>query len=193
MPHTENLRTILLRLHFALLTAEHALQRFMHWGFRLSLVVLAITGEWITHLDSPGSSTLVSIPALRGIHALGAMVLLAVLLAHALDRVGVFYRRWQNRSSHAPLLSPWRWQNLRSLRALMNGTFALLVGLLVVSGLERFWQMRYGGGLLPVLSPFAWYALHRVLPFFLYALLLFLSFNWGRMLLKRMLRYLYAP
>ena len=190
MQPTETLRTILLRLHFSLLTAEHALQRFMHWGFRLSLLVLAITGEWITHLDSPGSSTLVSLPALRGIHALGAMLLVAVLLAHALDRLGLFYRWWQKQSSPFPLFSSWRGRNLRSL---MNGAFALLVGLLVFSGLERFWQMRFGGGMLPALSPFTWYALHRVLPFFLYALLLFLSFNWGRMLLKRMLRYLYAP
>ncbi|MDH4246491.1 MAG: cytochrome b/b6 domain-containing protein [Deltaproteobacteria bacterium] len=199
MPLTDTLRILQERLRFALLASEQALRRFTHWGLRLSLVVLAFTGEWITHLDSPGASNLVSIPALRGLHALAGMILLGVLLVLGLNFMSRLGRVWRSRrNGRGQSLQAW-WshrvpgQQGSPLRMWMNGGFAVLVGLLVLSGLERFWQVRYGGSVLPLLSPFSWYALHRLIPFYLYALLMFLSFNWGRMLLKRILRYLYAP
>jgi hypothetical protein len=71
--------------------------------------------------------------------------------------------------------------------------FWATVGLLVLSGLERYWELGRGLSPLPWLSAAEWSVLHGLLSPYLYAILLLIVVIRGRMALKRAFAYLYRP
>lgn len=157
----------------------------------LALATLIGTGEWLT--IAQGGEGLISIPALRGLHAMAGLLLVGV----AVHRVGGGFARLFVSALHHRGRLPVPWPLLRtrcaSGRWWLLGLFFGVLLLLVLSGLERYVQVRFGHGLLPGSSPFLWTALHRALPLYLYALLLLIVLTWGKMAGRRLLDYLYTP
>lgn len=157
----------------------------------LGLAVLIVTGEairWVDYRD-----TLISAPLLRATHALGGFLLLASLLVRVGDPLvqGVVRRlRAVRDGTRRPAFNRQApdWVG-RSLDAAWWG----VVGLLVLSGLERYAQLRHGVSLLPWLPPTAWWAMHRPLLPYLYAILLSNVLIRGRILVRQALHYLYTP
>ncbi|HKI99661.1 MAG TPA: hypothetical protein VKB51_14395 [bacterium] len=161
------------------------------WVAYGALALLVVTGEairWVDYRD-----TLVSAPMLRAVHALAGFALCAALLM----RIGEALLRAAEAVVRERRL-PWRMmtrhvrERLTALH-LLDAAWWIVVGLLVLSGLERYTQLRHGVSVLPVLSPAAWWALHRPLLPYLYAILLLNAFIRGRMAIKRALSYLYTP
>jgi hypothetical protein len=161
------------------------------WVAYGALLLLIVTGEairWVDYRD-----TLISAPMLRAVHALGGFALTAALLLRiggvALGGVDALLRRHGVRGRAATF----QWQGRLTPAGLLDAAWWLVLGLLVLSGLERFEQLRHGISVLPVLSPAAWWALHRPLLPYLYAILLLNGLIRGRMALRRALSYLYTP
>ena len=156
-----------------------------------ALGLLVVTGEMLTLLD--GRAGVVTIPALRSLHAVAALALLAMLayrLGGGLVRLG---RYAYDQRGIPPETVRALAGRLGRVRGLLEVAWWTALGLLILSGVERYLQARYGGGALPVFPPTVWHALHRVSPAYLYAILLLMAFNRGRVALKRALDYLYAP
>lgn len=156
----------------------------------VALALLIVTGETIRWIDY--RDTLISAPMMRATHALAGFVLLAALVM----RVGHFVlvrriRPGRHESSAAPAaFHPW-WRPTAA--GSLKAAWWLVVGALALSGLERYVQLRHGMGLLPGLPPTAWWALHRPLLPYLYAILLLNLAIRGRMAARRALSYLYTP
>lgn len=165
--------------------------RWALWVAYAALLVLIVTGETIRWVDY--RDTLISAPMLRATHALAGFALVAALLM----RIGTALLGLAERALRGRLrvgrgtASPW-WARLPLLR-LLDAAWWVVVGLLVLSGLERYGQLMHGVSLLPGLDPAAWWALHRPLVPYLYAILLLNGLFRGRMAMKRALSYLYTP
>jgi hypothetical protein len=179
-PHDDRLRIWLQLL-------EEGLGRGGRWAGYLALAMALFTGEWLTLAD--GREGLISVPALRALHVLAGLVLLLVLLARLVNLGAAAGRHLlRHRGLARGALS-----GLATLPTLLSAAFWASLVLLLLSGVERTLQLRYGVQALPGLSPLVWGALHWALLPFLYVFLLLLVVNWGKVALKRALEYLYTP
>lgn len=136
---------------------------------------------------------MVSLPALRSLHALSGMLLatgvgyrFGVLATKGLRRVLV--RRKLRMGDLLDLLTP-----LKKGRGWLFLGYWVALGVMVLSGLERYFQVRYGQGVEILLQGPVWYALHKLAPSYLYTFILLIAFNWGKMTYARLREYLYAP
>jgi hypothetical protein len=161
------------------------------WVGHAALAVLIASGEatrWVDYRD-----TLVSAPTLRAVHVLAGFVLAIALGLRVADAgLRALERRLRRRGVPAGRAALQR-QGRPAAAWLMDAAWWLLVGLLVLSGLERYGQLRHGVSVLPVLGPAAWWALHRPLVPYLYAILLINGLIRGRLGVRRVLSYLYTP
>jgi hypothetical protein len=161
------------------------------WVAWIALGLLVLTGEairWVDYRD-----TLVSAPMLRAVHSLAGFALLAALLlriGEALVRAAEAIAR---RRGVPAVRAAFQGQRRLTAAGLLDGAWWLVVGLLVLSGLERYAQLSHGTSILPLLPAAAWWALHRPLVPYLYAILLLNGLIRGRMAVKRALSYLYTP
>jgi hypothetical protein len=166
---------------------ERVLRAAMPAGY-VALAVLVLSGEairWVDYRD-----TLISAPLLRAVHVLAGFALLASLLLRLGDaalrdvqRLRAGRLRLRLPPAHAPVTAA----------GLLDAAWWLVVGLLLLSGVERYAQLRYGAGLLPGLPSAAWWALHRPLLGYLYAILLLLLAIRGKLIARRVYAYLYRP
>ena len=74
----------------------------------------------------------------------------------------------------------------------LRGAFWIIVAVMIASGVERYLRLEIGTGFMPF-SPIVWWPLHSALRPFLYALLLLILVNHGKVLTKRALDYLRSP
>ena len=164
--------------------------RAAEWIGHGALALLIVSGETIRWVDY--RDTLISAPTLRAVHALAGFALaiaLAVRAADAALRAGeALVERWRVHGR----LPAFDWRGLRAANVL-NVAWWAVVGLLVLSGLERYSQLRHGTSVLPGLTPSAWWALHRPILPYLYAFLLINGLVRGRLAVRRALSYLYTP
>ncbi len=160
------------------------------WVSYGALAVLIVSGETIRWVDY--RDTLIAAPTLRAVHALAGFALAIALAVRGVDgalRGGeTLVAQWRVRGR----LPAFNWQALNAARVL-DAAWWLVVALLVLSGLERYAQLRHGTSVLPGLAPSAWWALHRPMLPYLYAFLLINGLVRGRMAIKRALSYLYTP
>lgn len=160
--------------------------RWALWLAYAALVVLIGTGEsirWVEYRD-----TLVSTAVLRGVHAMAGFTLAAALLL----RFGTLVLGLAERLLRYRRLAPPGGRWLTPVH-LLDAAWWVVLGLLVLSGLERYGQLLHGVSLLPGLDPAAWWALHPALVPYLYAILLLNALVRGRMAAKRALVYLHTP
>jgi hypothetical protein len=162
------------------------------WVTRGALALLIVSGETIRWVDY--RDTLISAPTLRATHALAGFALAVALLLRIADAALRTGERWvARRRGVLPRAPAFHWQDRLTGAALLDAAWWLVVGLLVLSGLERYAQLRHGTTVLPVLAPAAWWAAHRPLLPYLYAILLINGLIRGRLAIKRVLSYLYTP
>ena len=157
----------------------------------VGLFMLVATGEAIRWVDY--RETLVSAPMLRAAHVLGGFLLVSALAVRLLNPLVQPVVRFLARQRHISRRPALKQQTATPAVRLLEGLWWGVVGLLVLSGLERYAQMRHGASLLPWLSPSAWWAMHRPLLPFLYAILLSNLLIRGRILARQVLSYLYTP
>lgn len=155
-----------------------------------ALSALILSGETIRWVDY--RETLIAAPMLRATHVLAGYVLVAALLLRVGAAVLRGLEHWwgQGVRRAVPAL---QWQARLAPTALLDAAWWLVVFALALSGLERYTQLRYGTSVLPGLPPAAWWALHRPLVPYLYAVLLINVVIRGRMSIRRALSYLYTP
>jgi hypothetical protein len=151
----------------------------------LALVSLVVTGELLAvgwRLEG-----LPPFATLRGMHLLSAEVLLLVL-AYRGFLGAVALARW----GHRPGLLP----RLLALKSLHWGRVAAHAGawgsllVLLVSGLERHAQLRYGWSAVPPGDGTLWVVIHRVTAPYFYAFLLLSGFLRLRRVLPTLRAYL---
>lgn len=176
------------RLRKALLPFDESAARTVHRVAQGALLLLIVTGEAIRWVDY--RETLISAPTLRAVHALAGFALVSALAARIADAA---LRAVAARAGHRGRRASFKWRERLAPGRLLDAAWWVVVGLLVASGLERYSQLRYGAGVLPLLPPAAWWALHRPLLPYLYAILLLNVLIRGRMALRRALSYLYTP
>ena len=156
-----------------------------------ALLLLLVTGEAIRWVDYHHDQ--ISVPLLRSVHAFGGFLLLAALLVRCGDPL-VQHLMARLAPRRELLRRPaFQVQGRSWPDVLLDGAWWTVVGLLVLSGLERYTQLRHGTTLLPWLTPTAWWAVHRPLLPYLYAILLSNVLIRGRILYRRALDYLYTP
>lgn len=161
------------------------------WAGHAALAILILSGEslpWLNLVDWH-----YSIPLMRGIHVLAGLTLLLVFTARlgGLILRGMRFAALQ-RGVHRAVL-PFIMVKIKSGRNLMFLAYWSVTGLILLSGLERLFQVRYGVMLLPWLTPAQWAVLHHQLKPYLYVILLYLFITQGKIIVKRMMNYLYAP
>ena len=191
MPRTNQPKFNYERIRTGLLNTEKALWGGALWLEGIGLILLVGTGEWLTFLG--GDADFISISALRTFHALAGLMLATgllyrsgVLLTKLLRRLMVFKRI--PLGDVIALFKP-----LRHPRGMIIFGFWFSLFLVVLTGVERYVQLRYGGGVLPLLSPVAWYALHRLILNYLYVFLVLLALNWVKINYVKIKDYLTAP
>ncbi|MDH5751351.1 MAG: hypothetical protein OEZ59_02900 [Deltaproteobacteria bacterium] len=191
MRSTNRLIYYLDRSALPLSSMEHVFSIIMRLTLLLSLALLVLTGELIARAGT--LPDLVSLPALRDLHLFfGGLLLMVICWRLFIAAAGLprFLRRakaqgWKNIPGQIKTL-------LGNLSPASTLVWSLILTM-VFSGLERFWQFRYGGGYLPWASPLAWAALHRHASFYLYALFIFLALNWSRIKLRDIHGYFFSP
>jgi hypothetical protein len=179
------------RVQAALAPLDDHVTRAAAWVTNGALGLLILSGETIRWVDY--RDTLVSAPTLRAVHTLAGFALAISLALRVADAaLRAVERRLARRGVPArpPAL---HWLRRLTVARLLDGAGWLVVGLLVLSGLERFLQLRDGISVLPLLAPSAWWALHRPLVPYLYAILLITGLMRGRLAARRVLSYLYTP
>lgn len=161
------------------------------WVGHAALVILIISGESLPRLNL--SDWHYSIPLMRGVHVLAGLTLLLVFTARGGDLLmrGMRFAAL-HRGVHRAVL-PFIILKIKSGRNLVFLAYWSLTGLILLSGLERLFQVRYGITVLPWLTPAQWAVLHHHLKPYLYAILLFLFIIQGKIIVKRVMNYLYAP
>jgi hypothetical protein len=186
-----DLRRVAPTLRIWLTAFDQGLTGASAWAGGIALAVLIVSGEVLGRRDF--SESLVSIPFLRGLHLLAGGVLLAVILG----RIGGAILRLARLAARGGRVLPAHpalqgiWPAPGPL--LLALAFWATVGLLVLSGLERYWELGRGLSPLPWLSAAEWSVLHGLLSPYLYAILLLIVVIRGRMALKRAFAYLYRP
>jgi hypothetical protein len=178
-------------LQAALLPFDESAIRAAVWVSHGALLLLVLTGEairWVDYRD-----TLISAPMLRAVHAVAGFALASALLLRIAEALRVRVAAVLARRGVPWLRAAFQGAGRPAPARLLDAGWWLVVGLLVLSGLERYAQLRHGTSVLPLLSPAAWWALHRPLLPYLYAILLINVTVRGRMAARRALSYLYTP
>lgn len=181
-----------LRVARAWLTAfDTEWEKLGRWLGRLSMAVLLLTGEAIPFIDY--DATPFSLPLLRSLHVLSGLILLLVVSG----RLGGAIMRGlkhiaQRRGVHPEDLA-FMVQEMKSPQRLIAAGYWTVAGLFLLSGMERYFHLRYGASLLPGLSPLKWALLHLELRPYLYGILLFLFIVQGKLVLKTTVKKLRAP
>jgi len=178
------------RLLWLLAPFDQGLGRVALWVSHGALAVLIVSGEtlrWIDYRD-----TLISASTLRAVHVLGGFALAIALAVRGgevlLRAAGSMAARRRVRLR----LPAFHWQDLTGAR-LLHGAWWAVVLLFLLSGLERYTQLRHGTSLLPGLPTSLGWALHRPLLPYLYTVLLINALIRGRLSFRRALAYLYTP
>jgi hypothetical protein len=151
----------------------------------LALVTLVVTGELLA-----AGWRLEGLPpfaTLRGMHLFSAEVLLLVL-AYRLFLGIAALARWGHRPGLLPRLLALRPSNW-GLLAVWGGAWGSLL-LLLLSGLERHAQLRYGWSAVPPGDATLWAVIHRVTAPYFYAFLLLSGFLRVRRVLPSLREYL---
>lgn len=188
-----------------LLTLEATLSTVSAVAVPLALGLLILSGQGLSWLMA--DSEHYSAPTVRSIHILAGTVLLASVLW--LTSATVLRVAQRPGSKPAPKTAAKPGATFRSALALAHpaspphanragqalalGVTWCVLGLLGLTGLERYGLLRHGVALLPGLQAATWSALHTTLVPYAYAALLFLFWMRGRIWMRRLLRYLYAP
>ncbi len=161
------------------------------WGGRVALALLVLSGAALALVDARAAH--ISVPMLRGLHVLAGLVLLLAVAGRLLGGLLRVARHLVRRRGLPPEEVRRLLAACRRPGALLGMGYWLVVGMLLLSGVERYLHLRHGLALLPGPGPAGWEALHRALQPYLYAALLLLAVNRGRMVTRRMMAYLYSP
>lgn len=180
------------RVQLALAPLDDHVTHVAVWVTHGALALLIVSGETIRWVDY--RDTLISAPTLRATHALAGFILAIALLFRIADVVLRATERWvARRQGVLSAATAFHWQDRLRGAVLLDAAWWLVVGLLVLSGLERYMQLRHGTSVLPGLAPAAWWAAHRPLVPYLYAILLINGLIRGKLAIKQVLSYLYTP